>query len=91
MALVPAMTMAVSSSISTTAIILVILALVVGTVRFPTTLYATFVELSTIKKRAEQKTKEQRQNAEREYALKIRNEMKVEKANDKPSSSDPSL
>ena len=79
MALVPAMTMTVSSSMTTTAVVLVFLALIVGIVRFPITLCATFIEVSTIRKRARLKTKVQRQLAEREYALKVRNETKLQK------------
>ena len=50
---------------------------IVSVVRFPLTLCATFIELSTIKKRSQAKSKEERQKAERDYALKVRSEMKL--------------
>jgi hypothetical protein len=85
MAVVPAMTMVYSSSVSTTGIFLVLLVQVIGILRFPLTLWATFVELSTIRKRAQQKTKAQRQNAEIEYAMKLRDQLKLQKTNKPPS------
>ncbi len=49
--------MVFSSSISTTSIILIVLVQVLGAVRFPITLTATFVELTTIERRAHLKSR----------------------------------
>ena len=73
MGAVPAMAMLVSSNMSITAMYLVVFVLVVSAVRFPCTLFATFTELSTMKHRAQQKTKAERQRAEIEYAMQQRN------------------
>ena len=73
MGAVPAMALLLSPNISITAMYLVVFVQVVGAVRFPCTLFATFTELSTIQQRAQQKTKSERQRAEVEYAMQQRN------------------
>ena len=81
-ALVPIASMVFSNSIHTTSLILIVLVQILGAFRFPVTLLATFVELTTIEKRAHLKTRAERQKSEREVAWKTQKEQKRNKMTD---------
>jgi hypothetical protein len=70
MTLVPIASMVFSDSIKTTSLILIVVVQILGAFRFPITLLATFVELTTIEKRAHLKSRAERQKSEREEAWK---------------------
>ena len=82
MTLVPIASMVFSDSIKTTSLIIIVLVQILGAIRFPITLMATFVELTTIEKRAQLKTRAERQKSEREQAWKNHSKRKNKKIKD---------
>ncbi len=70
--LVPISSMIFSASMRTTSFIFMILGQVLNIFRFPLTLMATFSEVSSIKKRAQLRSKADRQQAERLNAFRTR-------------------